>query len=282
MIACGTEKGFNKYLDKYVTNYKYIIGLKLPDQTFSIKLGATSFDFSLKDITIADFDFDSVTMSFRENAANMVIANIKNASFALSLQWRIQQTTYPYINDKGSGNIYITDMNAQLQILTECTYDKCPNQIVQQFPSFKVSIDSIRVQLTGGESWIYQSMINLVLDSIKEPLVKMIQEFTKDEISDALNQIFSHSKPVKQFQSFTDVIKDERFVNKWEIGNGFSYFKLSGYTWSTLNYYDEFIQKQMLDKIIPNKYNRDLQIAIDVQGFNNVFYISQIQRLLFQ
>ncbi|CAL5995120.1 BPI-like_protein [Hexamita inflata] len=272
MQVTGTEKGFNKFINKFVQNYKRIIGLKLPDQMFSLNLGFTSFDFQFKDITITGFNFDNVGISFYESQGNS-FARVVNASFTLQLAWKLQQTTYPFIPDSGTGTINVKNINANFLINTQCEYDKCPNLIVQDITNFKITVDAIKIVLEGGQSWIYQSMINLVIDAVKDSLIEMIQVFAQEQLTFALNSIFIYAQPDEPFYFFPDVVKDERYVHKWQMGSGYSTFYFSGYSYATQNYSDEFMKPQMLSAVIPNKFNYDLQLTINYQGFNNVFYI---------
>ncbi|CAL6095306.1 BPI-like_protein [Hexamita inflata] len=118
MQVTGTEKGFNKFINNFVQNYKRIIGLKLPDQVFSLYLGFTSFDFQFKDITITGFNFDNVGINFYESQGNS-FARVVNASFTLQLAWKLQQTTYPFITDSGTGTINVKNINANFLINTQ-------------------------------------------------------------------------------------------------------------------------------------------------------------------
>ncbi|CAL6095338.1 Conserved_hypothetical protein [Hexamita inflata] len=272
MSATTTERGMNKFMNIFVENYKRIIGLKLPDQIFSLNLGFTTFDFQFKDITVASFDFENVGINFYESNNN-AFAHVTNASFTLQLSWQLQQTSYPFTTDHGTGTIIVKEVNTNFLISTECQYGKCPNLIVQTISSFRITIDVINVLLNGGQSWIYQSMINLVIDAVKDSLIEMIQVFAQEQLTYALNSIFIYAQPSKPFYYFTDVVKDERYVNKWQMGPGYSTFYFSGYSYATQNYSDEFMKPEMLSAIIPNKFNYDLQLTINVQGFINVFYI---------
>ncbi|CAL6028439.1 BPI-like_protein [Hexamita inflata] len=266
-----TQAGFNKFALKYLTNNDKIIGRKLPDQIFKINLGPTSIDLQLTDMFISDFQVTKAYIIM--DGDSRLVMNIVNASAAISLQWRFQQSSYPYIHDQGSGKISIKEVSFHLTMSTKCTYDDCPNRVVSDVSNVQIEIGIINIQLSGGESWIYQSMIDIVIGAVKDSLVATIQDFIKETLIYELNSIFIYYRPTMNYENYPDVVKDERQVTGWYVGKGFGAMMYSGYLYNQNNYSDEYVSVGMIEPMVMNRFNHDMQVYLHAAGFNNLYYI---------
>ncbi|CAL6009253.1 Conserved_hypothetical protein [Hexamita inflata] len=266
-----TQQGFNQFVLKYLKDCGKIIGRSFPDQIFSVNLGVTSLDLQLTDIFVSEFDVKQAYVMMEQDQKLSI--NIINASLAFDLQWKFQQTSYPYIHDQGEGKIIIKEVSFHLTLSTKCTYDDCPNRIVSDVENVQIEIDVISIQLSGGQSWIYQSMIDLVINAVKETLVASISQFIKETLVYELNSIFIYYRPTQAYADYPDVIKDERQVTGWYVQKGYGALMYSGYIYNANNYSDEFILSSMVRPILLNRFNNHMQVTIQSAAFNNLYYI---------
>ncbi|CAL6028323.1 Conserved_hypothetical protein [Hexamita inflata] len=266
-----TESGFNHFISKFKQDTHRIIGTRFPDQNFHLNLGIIAVDFKLSDIIITDFIVHEAFVILDEN--QQLQMNIVNASAVFNFQWEFKQTSYPYTSDQGSGKIIIKDVSAHLTMQTDCSYDECPNKMISNVLNVQIQIGVLHLQLSGGQSWIYQSMIELVINAVKNILVGKVEIIAKEALIYGLNSLFIFYRPTKQYQNFQDIIKDERYTNGWTVGKGYGAIMYSGYVYNQNNFTDEYMQTSMLQPIILNRFNSHVQVIIQAAAFNNVYYI---------
>ncbi|CAL5972410.1 Conserved_hypothetical protein [Hexamita inflata] len=248
-----------------------ISGQQLPDMITSLNLGVTKIDVFFTDIVVAEFEVQDVRFLFMKSKTFPL--NLVGARFVLRLNWKIQQTSYPYMTDHGTGKVIVSDTDFSTICGAECDYDVCPNHLLAQILHAELKIGVLKVVLEGGTSWMYQSMINLVLGILQDELNKAISYFMSNNVVDVLNNIFQSYISFKHLKTDESIIKDERFVSSLQIENGYAYLSTSGYTYSAQNTSDEFISQEMLNPITVNRFNTAMEIIIAQAGFNNVYYI---------
>ncbi|CAL6078456.1 Conserved_hypothetical protein [Hexamita inflata] len=124
-----TQSGANTYLTKYLSSGLFN-GLKFPDQHFDVNLGVSSVQFLFENMIVSYFNV-SQTVSFL-NGDNITQVSFMGCEFVLDLDWKMQQNSYPYQSDSGSGKILIQDASFSMIVTTRCDYVECYNTLVDQ------------------------------------------------------------------------------------------------------------------------------------------------------
>lgn len=88
-----------------------------------------------------------------------------------------------------------------------------------------------------------------------------------------MNAMLNNDGFFAELPNHLDIIKDERFVDAWEIGVGYMSVFFSGYIYNMKNLTDEFIQPSMLKPITQNLVNNQMVYSMSEAAFNNLFYI---------
>jgi hypothetical protein len=52
------------------------------------------------------------------------------------------------------------------EVICEPNYEDCPGHFRIILKRAYIDFESLKVELTGGTSWLYQSLINIILESI--------------------------------------------------------------------------------------------------------------------
>ncbi|CAL5972408.1 Conserved_hypothetical protein [Hexamita inflata] len=249
-----------------------ISGQQLPDMITSLNLGVTKIDVFFTDIVVAEFEVQDVKFLFMKSRTFPL--NLVGARFVLRLNWKIQQTSYPYMTDHGTGKVIVSDTDFSTICGAECDYDVCPNHLLAQILHAELKIGVLKVVLEGGTSWMYQSMINLVLGVVSTEIQKLLSYYLSNDVVDVINSIMQAYTSHKNLETDSNIIKDERFISDLVIDDGYAYILFSGYTYSALNTSDEYITQNMLNpNLVINKFNAPMQMTISEAGFNNLFYI---------
>ncbi|CAL5985064.1 Conserved_hypothetical protein [Hexamita inflata] len=240
-----TQKGIQKWFASILNGGELnITGQKFPDQMFTINLGVTKIDMMLTDIIVTEFEVNQVQMLLQNN--NVVPLILAGCRFVLRFNWRIQQSSYPYISDAGTGNVIVGDTDFSTLFGVDCDYIVCPNHLLAKFLHGELNIGRLQVILQGGSSWMYQSMINLLVGLLQQELQRFITYFMSNNVVDILNEMFDNYKSSKNYKRDTNIIKDERFVSPWMVKDGYLYLLYSGYMYHESNKSDEFITTDMI------------------------------------
>lgn len=101
----------------------------------------------------------------------------------------------------------------------------------------------------------------------------MISDVLIQSSEELMNQMMQSSGYYWPYKEYNDTIKDDRFVSGLEMGSGYMVIRYSGYVYNTKNLTDEFINRDMLNDITYNKYNRQVQFTFSRAGFDNAYYI---------
>ncbi|CAL6101052.1 Conserved_hypothetical protein [Hexamita inflata] len=265
-----TQSGANKYLTKYLSSGLFN-GLIFPDQHFDVNLGVSSVLFSFENMIVSNF-YVSQTVSFL-NGDNITQVSFMGCEFVLDLDWQMQQNSYPYQSDSGSGKILIQDASFSMIVTTHCDYAECYDTLVSKIINVKIQLDVFKIILSGSSSWFYQSVINFVLGFVQAQMLPIIQQYIEKTATNAINKLFKLYDPIAHYiQKYYDVVKDERFVDGWVIGKGYAALIFSGYFYNLQNYSDEFITNKF-EPVTLNKLNDEVQLIISLDSINNYYYI---------
>ncbi|CAL6092906.1 Conserved_hypothetical protein [Hexamita inflata] len=264
----GMQKFFRNVLNDGSMN---ITGQKFPDIKTSVNLGVTKIDIMLTDMVVSEFSVEDVGILLQnENILPLVLAGTR---FVLRFNWKIQQQSYPYVGDQGAGNVIVQDAGFQAFTTIGCDYEICPNHLLVNIIHAELQIGAIKIILEGGSSWLYQSMLDLIMGVLQQELQKLITQFLSKDMVDLLNDLLNKYSSYQNYKMDNQITKDERFVSPWVIDNGYVYALFSGYVYHVSNYSDEFITNDKLGEVIYNRFNVESEITIAEACFNNVYYI---------
>ncbi|CAL6078436.1 Conserved_hypothetical protein [Hexamita inflata] len=171
-----TQSGANTYLTKYLSSGLFN-GLKFPDQHFDVNLGVSSVQFLFENMIVSYFNV-SQTVSFL-NGDNITQVSFMGCEFVLDLDWKMQQNSYPYQSDSGSGKILIQNASFSMIATTRCDYVECYDTLVSKIINAKIKLDEFKIILSGSSSWFYQSVINFVQDSFKIKCFQQLRSILK-------------------------------------------------------------------------------------------------------
>ncbi|CAL5977604.1 BPI-like_protein [Hexamita inflata] len=107
-MICGIKDGFGAAMD-----------IIIPDQHLSFDVGVSQVDFTLSDIKIADIQVPDIQFDLNDGQQSQM--SLLNCSLVIKFQWRLQQQSYPYITDFGSGKIMV--INAEMKGVVNSTTD---------------------------------------------------------------------------------------------------------------------------------------------------------------
>lgn len=229
--------------------------LVIPDIEQRLDLGVTQILFKLQDLHIAELSTGNVDISLSPEAQQAHAAAHK-IKIQIRFQWGFQQESYPYLSDGGSGNLVVDGIEVVAQVGAGCDYTECPGHLVVKINRADLDFGSIHIDLEGGSSWIYESLIDLILGAIEGQISDMISDVLIQSSEELMNQVMQSSGYYWPYKEYNDTIKDDRFVSGLEIGSGYMVIRYSGYVYNTQNLSDEFITRDKLNAITYNKYNR--------------------------
>ncbi|CAL6040623.1 Conserved_hypothetical protein [Hexamita inflata] len=226
-------------------------------------------DFTLSEIKIANVNVPKLQMDLQQNKP--VTLFLPEASIQLSFVWKFQQNSYPYTNDRGTGDLIV--QNAVLSATADSQQEKetCPGHMIISVLKTTMDYEKLRIQLKGGQSWIFQSLIDVILDSLQNQISDFLASVLMNGFIGLINGAFEDGRR-QRLLSNGQFIKDERYVDKVQVGNGYISLMFSGYTYLKNNLTDEYLT-QGTNSITMNKFNAEMQMAVKDEAFNNVYYI---------
>ncbi|CAL5983282.1 Conserved_hypothetical protein [Hexamita inflata] len=264
----GAEKyllcGIHGSLDKYVYN------IHIPDINIPINVASMQMDFKLSEIKIANLQVPDLKMNLDGN--EQIALYLPSCELLLSFQWKFQQQAYPYTTDNGSGQIIIKNGTMGATARSEIDKKDCPGHMILKLVKSQLHYDQLRIKLDGGASWIFQSLIDVILDSLQNQISGFLADTLMIGFVQIINNAFEDGRRQYNYTSTDVFLKDERYVDGVQIGNGFVSLLFSGYTYFGKNLTDEFLTKGT-SQITFNKFNTEMQMAVKDEAFNNVFYI---------
>ncbi|CAL6081096.1 Conserved_hypothetical protein [Hexamita inflata] len=264
----GMQKWFRGLLNDGSLN---VTGQKFPDIKTSVNMVATKIDIMLTDMVVSEFSVEDVGVLLQgQNILPLVLSGTR---FVLRFNWKIKQQSYPYIGDEGSGNVIVSDTNFQAFGKFGCDFEICPNHLSVNIIHAELQIGVLKILLNNKSSWLYQSVIDLIMSVLQQQLQNLITEFLSKDMVKMLNDLFNSYQSYQNYKNDVQITKDERFVSLLIINKGFVYVLFSGYVYHSSNYLDEFITRDKIGQVIYNKFNAESEITISEACFNNVFYI---------
>ncbi|CAL6050135.1 Conserved_hypothetical protein [Hexamita inflata] len=263
-----TQSGIKKYVKGVILNgILDIQSISIPNLQATLDLGLTQINLFMSDIKIADVQLEDVDIVLQNS--QLMYIDIKNLDLQVSMGWRFQQTTYPYIQDAGQGKISL--LGVSLTALTSSSCNSTGNIFVQ-LQNAQLRISNFNIELSGGNSWIYQSMLSLISDQVISAFESVFQQIILDQISVLMQNVFEKFRLYTLYANHP-LVKDERFTSSWVIRDQTLSLQVTGYVFHSTNLSDQYIQPQMLRKATQNKFNSDITLVIHEAAFNNVFYI---------
>lgn len=249
----------------------------IPDMVFAIDLGVTKMQFTLRDMMFLDFNVEKIDLSF--DNIPYVSAAADNADITITFQWGFQQTSYPYLTDSGSGTLLLDGVRLSIKVTADTDYVDCPGHLVIKEDRADLKFDTVKLKLEGGSSWIYQSLIDILIDQIAEVLSSSMSDVLVEGIEDLMRKQMSASTEFLFYDGFNDTaIADDRIVAPWEVGYGWLGVRGSGYVYEYQHLEDEYIDREralaeLNQDVTMNKYNNELVFVIHKAALDNAFYI---------
>ncbi|CAL6082066.1 Conserved_hypothetical protein [Hexamita inflata] len=267
-----TAVGMKKFMECAMSEaLAYTQLIPIPDLSFELDLGITRINFILSDIKFANLRVGNLNVDIPEGLP--MSAGADDVDLELSLQWKFQQSSYPYLNDQGSGKVLLKGAAIRAVLEVNCDYVECPGHLKVVVHRADLTFDKLQILLEGGSSWIYQSLIDLVISAVESSLTDVISNVIIQSIIQIMNELMKSDGYFEPYQQYPNIIKDDRYTNGLVTHRGYMVVVFSGYVYSTANYSDEFITADKLIKRTDNLFNKQLTFEIAEAGFNNAFYI---------
>ncbi|CAL6049136.1 Conserved_hypothetical protein [Hexamita inflata] len=212
-----TEKGFEDYIGRNIDfGNDFVKNLQIPD--INLSLGLVNVMFT--DIVVADMLFPRPQLDF--NAQNRFVQfKFEEIMLDIKLQFRIQQQSYPYISDHGSGQLLITDTNMSLNLGANIS-KSCPNHINVDAQNFNMKVGELRINLNSSMDFLIESVIALLTDSMISVFEEKIAQFMRDAFVQIANngldenEELSTLKGIACYQSRHPI-----FFNKFKLFSSF-------------------------------------------------------------
>ncbi|CAL6005611.1 Conserved_hypothetical protein [Hexamita inflata] len=259
-MLCGIKDAINEVID-----------INIPDFQFSVNVGVTKIQLSMKDIKITDLQVPDVQFDLNDN--QLLYISLLNGSMQIQFQWSIQQQSYPYVTEFGSGKMVLK--NLEMRAIANSSLDpSCPGHILLSQHSASLDYQSLKITLEGSNSWFFQSILDLVLAVIQDDLMGSLMEVIMKGFIQAINNVFENGRFLREYPYRPNVVKDERYTSGiLTDSDGFVSLCMSGYVYNKNILTDEYMNPGRLNKFTFNKFNNDIQITVHEEAFNNAFYV---------
>ncbi|CAL6001579.1 BPI-like_protein [Hexamita inflata] len=146
--------------------------------------------------------------------------------------------------------------------------------MILNFIRAEVDYESLQIILDGGDSWLFQSIINLVLSEIEDVVVGSLCNILLKAFIGLINDVFEDGHRLNEYPEHNQVLKDERYTSGiYTSSEGFVTLRFSGYVYHRNSLQDEFMTSSKLSSFTYNKFNSDMQVVIHEAAVNNAFYI---------
>ncbi|CAL6015389.1 Conserved_hypothetical protein [Hexamita inflata] len=265
----ATQRGAKKYmLCGIKDSMKPISNIVIPDLKFELNAGITKIDVALTDIKLANLNVQDVAFNLFENRSQIAVLN---CSVLINFQWSFQQQSYPYVVDKGSGKIIVN--NGELKGDAGSEVDpECPGHLKVSISGAQISYESVNIVIDGGDTWLFQSIINIFQAIVEDELAKSLSKVLLEAFVKLLNNVFEDGRRFLDYTNHYNIIKDERYTTGIQAKDGAISLLFTGYVYARGNLTDDYVTPQMLNKVTYNKFNNDMQISIHESAINNAFY----------
>ncbi|CAL6073826.1 Conserved_hypothetical protein [Hexamita inflata] len=258
-LLCGIE-----------TSMWSVFGIQIPDITIPISIAGMKMDFTLSEIKIANLEVPELKLDL--NANEQVNIFLPNCQVNIKFVWKFQQQSYPYTNDNGTGQIIVQNGTMGATVGSYVDREICPGMMKLKVIRTSMSYEQFRIKLDGGKSWIFQSLIDIILDSLQGEISDFISNTLVTGFIGLINSAFDDGRRQQQYRSNSLLLKDERYADNVQVGKGYISLLFGGYTYNKGNLTDEYITTPTTP-ITLNKFNADMQMAVKDEAFNNVYYI---------
>ncbi|CAL6016611.1 Conserved_hypothetical protein [Hexamita inflata] len=295
--STATEKGTAQYLLCGIRgSLSQVFDIQIPNITVPINIGVTQIDFSLTDIKI--FNLQVPELDVKLNEQNIVQLYLPNCDVDLKFQWKFQQSSYPYTTDSGSGTVVLRNGTMSGSAISEVDGVKCPGHMKVNVIKSNLEYQSLKIQLQGGQSWIFQSLIDIIMEAVQVQIAGFISSTMSAGFVKLANDVFEDGRREMNYTN-NKFIKDERYTDRVQIGSRFATLLFSGQTYLKENLTDEYItefgwfgeigrQQQLLlynyiNRFLTNMVQRLVTSGICFKGyrFNSCFvHFSQIKIII--
>ncbi|CAL6072235.1 Conserved_hypothetical protein [Hexamita inflata] len=262
----------SRYALCYVNDFiDYVYNIKIPNISVAVNFGI-KFEFTMCDIKISNINIPDISIMLNNDE---VVLNLINIDLEMTSLWNIRQQSYPYSNDDGQLNIIVKNANMQTILKSTVDQNSCPGHIIVENLFARAEYESLKIQLEGGNGFLLQSVINIIIDLIQDDISKTVKQIVVDQVVALINTVFEDGRIQKPYLNYENIIKDARYTSGVQIGNGYLSLLQSGYTYEKFNLQDEYMKRQYLNEkyITLNKFNGDIQFGVHVECFNNIYYI---------
>ncbi|CAL6035356.1 Conserved_hypothetical protein [Hexamita inflata] len=272
-ITTATKRGASNFMLCGIKNgMGYITNINIPDMTFSFNAGISTVDLALSDIKIAEVQVPNIEFDLNNPIQSQM--SLLNCSLIIKFQWKLQQQSYPYITDQGSGRFNVVNGEMKAIVNSTANIDDCPGHMILNFIRAEVDYESLQIILDGGDSWLFQSIINLVLSEIEDVVVGSLCNILLKAFIGLINDVFEDGHRLNEYPEHNQVLKDERYTSGiYTSSEGFVTLRFSGYVYHRNSLQDEFMTSNKLSNFTYNKFNSDMQVVIHEAAVNNAFYI---------
>ncbi|CAL6110180.1 Conserved_hypothetical protein [Hexamita inflata] len=268
--STATEKGTAQYLLCGIRgSLSQVFDIQIPNITVPINIGVTQIDFSLTDIKIYNLQVPELDVKLNEQ--NIVQLYLPNCNVDLKFQWKFQQSSYPYTTDSGSGTVVLRNGTMSGSAISEVDGVKCPGHMKVNVIKSNLEYQSLKIQLQGGQSWIFQSLIDIIMEAVQVQIAGFISSTMSAGFVKLANDVFEDGRREMNYAN-KKFIKDERYTDRVQIGSRFATLLFSGQTYLKENLTDEYITNGV-GGITLNKFNADIQMAVKDEAFNNIFFM---------
>ncbi|CAL6048870.1 Conserved_hypothetical protein [Hexamita inflata] len=267
-----TQKGMEKYIQCGMESaIVFATQMNIPDLDFDLDLGLTKIKFVLSDINFANFHVSKVQVDVPDD--NPMSGAALDANIELKLNWKFQQSSYPYVSDQGQGQILISGANLRVVIDILCDFIDCPGHLKVDVHRASLDFNSLQILLSGGSSWIYQSLIDLVINAVQDSICDIISNVLVNGMTGIMNSMLQSNGYYEEYAAYPDIIKDDRFAANTITKRGYMTVQYSGYIYKFDTLSDQYINRSLLNARTFNKYNKELSFVLSKAGFDNSFYI---------
>lgn len=97
------------------------------------------------------------------------------------------------MTDSGSGTLLLDGVRLSTKVTTETDYEECPGHLTIKEDRTDLKFDTIKLKLEGGSSWIYQSLIDIMMDKIAEVLSTTLSDVLVSGIEELMRKQMSAS-----------------------------------------------------------------------------------------
>ncbi|CAL6020552.1 BPI-like_protein [Hexamita inflata] len=236
----------SRYALCYVNDFiDYVYNIKIPNISVAVNFGI-KFEFTMCDIKISNINIPDISIMLNNDE---VVLNLINIDLEMTILKTILKST--------------VDQNS------------CPGHIIVENLFARAEYESLKIQLEGGNGFLLQSVINIIIDLIQDDISKTVKQIVVDQVVALINTVFEDGRIQKPYLNYENIIKDARYTSGVQIGNGYLSLLQSGYTYEKFNLQDEYMKRQYLNEkyITLNKFNGDIQFGVHVECFNNIYYI---------